>query len=224
MRQIISLIIIFNVLSTYVYGNIKYFNNDNADIIIDIQKDKITFFAFGGSSDGRSEDFAVNSVVKQKENGQYIGNIQDLYLNEIFNYIVDRPNRKINFEIKDSILKVTEFDVFGIAPLSSIFLGTYKLGKIIPDYLTDIFQECEMNQNNILYPIRSQICNIKENLKVIRPSRQYLYNSNNKDSQTKMYIIKGDKVEILKEEDAWYYILYKGKREIKKWIPKTAVE
>ena len=58
----------------------------------------------------------------------------------------------------------------------------------------------------------------------IVPEKQYLYSENNLCSQTKMYLIKGDRVEILKEEGDWLFILYKGTREIRKWIPKSAVE
>jgi len=42
--------------------------------------------------------------------------------------------------------------------------------------------------------------------------------------KTKMYLIKGDKVEILEEKDDWLYILYRGKKDIKAWIPKSSVE
>ena len=61
-------------------------------------------------------------------------------------------------------------------------------------------------------------------IETIVPEKQYLYSENNMCSQTKMYLIKGDKVEILKEEGDWLFILYKGTREIKKWILKCAVE
>ena len=58
----------------------------------------------------------------------------------------------------------------------------------------------------------------------IVPEKQFLYNENNRCTQTKMYLIKGDKVEVLKEEGEWLYILYNGTKEIRKWIPKCAVE
>lgn len=52
--------------------------------------------------------------------------------------------------------------------------------------------------------------------------KQPLYSSPNK--KTKMYLIKGDTVEILKEKDEWLYILYRSKEDIKAWIPKSAIE
>ncbi|MDD2896585.1 MAG: hypothetical protein PHG81_11280 [Aliarcobacter sp.] len=39
----------------------------------------------------------------------------------------------------------------------------------------------------------------------------------------KMYLVKGNKVEIIEEKDDWLYILYKGKKDIKAWIAKSAV-
>jgi hypothetical protein len=71
--------------------------------------------------------------------------------------------------------------------------------------------------------------NIKETIadtkiKTILPTKQPLYKSPSIDAKTKMYLIKGDKVEILEEKDNWLHILYKGKKEIKAWIPKHAVE
>ncbi|MGB6327805.1 MAG: hypothetical protein WBF48_02665 [Halarcobacter sp.] len=56
----------------------------------------------------------------------------------------------------------------------------------------------------------------------IQPKRQALYKT--PPTKTKMYLIKGDKVEILEEKDDWLYILYRGKKDIKAWIPKSAVQ
>jgi hypothetical protein len=60
--------------------------------------------------------------------------------------------------------------------------------------------------------------------KTIQPNKQPLYKSPTIDAKTKMYLIKGDTVEILEEKDDWLYILFKGKKEIKAWIPKDAIE
>ena len=75
------------------------------------------------------------------------------------------------------------------------------------------------NKNKILEYISS--LNTKAQIQV---QKQYLFNKPNKNSKTKMYLIKGDKVEILEEKDDWLYILYRGKKDIKAWIPKSAVE
>ena len=58
--------------------------------------------------------------------------------------------------------------------------------------------------------------------KQIYPTKQPLYKT--PTEITKMYLLKGDKIEILEEKDDWLYILFKGKKEIKAWIPKSAVE
>lgn len=59
---------------------------------------------------------------------------------------------------------------------------------------------------------------------VIKIEKQYLYSNPNNGSKTKIYLLKNDKIEILKEENNWLYILYKGKKEIKAWIPKSSIE
>jgi hypothetical protein len=66
--------------------------------------------------------------------------------------------------------------------------------------------------------------NIQDTIKIltIQTLKQPLYSE--PQIKTKMYLIKGDKVEILEEKDDWLYILYKGKKDIKAWIPKSAVE
>ena len=56
----------------------------------------------------------------------------------------------------------------------------------------------------------------------IIPDKQYLYNAKNAE-KTKMYLIKGDQVEVLRENEDWLYILYHGKKEILAWIPMSAV-
>jgi hypothetical protein len=63
---------------------------------------------------------------------------------------------------------------------------------------------------------------ITSKIKNIQSSKQPLYSE--PQIKTKMYLLKNDKVEILEEKDDWLYILYKGKKDIKAWIPKSAVE
>jgi hypothetical protein len=72
--------------------------------------------------------------------------------------------------------------------------------------------------------INAKDINKKVIYKNIKIEKQYLFDNPNKDSKTKMYLLKGDKIEIIKEENNWLYILYKGKKDIKKWIPKSAIE
>ncbi|MDW6001372.1 SH3 domain-containing protein [Vibrio mangrovi] len=58
----------------------------------------------------------------------------------------------------------------------------------------------------------------------IKVDKQYLFKNKNEDSKTKMYLIKGDKVEVLKEDKDWLYVIYRGKKEIRAWIPLSSVQ
>ncbi len=67
-----------------------------------------------------------------------------------------------------------------------------------------------------------------ESIKCTTPStiivdKQYLHNEATSSSKTKMYLIKGDNIQILEEKDDWLYILYRGRKDIRKWIPKKAI-
>ena len=64
-------------------------------------------------------------------------------------------------------------------------------------------------------------------LGIINKDKQYLYNSPNRI--TRMYLVKGDKIRVLKEEkdekgDTWYFISYKGRKEINMWIKADSVD
>ncbi|OOF56999.1 hypothetical protein BKK56_01745 [Rodentibacter genomosp. 2] len=64
-----------------------------------------------------------------------------------------------------------------------------------------------------------------KSLGVINKDKQYLYSSPN--NITKMYLVKGYKVNILEERNekgsVWYFINYKGKKEINMWIKADSV-
>jgi len=62
---------------------------------------------------------------------------------------------------------------------------------------------------------------------VINIGKQYLYSEPSRI--TNMYLIKGDKVTILDEKtddsgQKWYFINYKGKKDINMWIKAEAVD
>ncbi|MCP4971715.1 MAG: hypothetical protein GY932_14105, partial [Arcobacter sp.] len=96
---------------------------------------------------------------------------------------------------------------------------TYQNSKIT--YETHIY-DIDHIENN--FPFISLFPSVKESYinKTIHQKTQPLYKT--PPVKTKMYLIKGDKVEILEEKDDWLHILYKGKKDIKAWIPKSAVE
>jgi hypothetical protein len=66
-------------------------------------------------------------------------------------------------------------------------------------------------------------------VKTIKTKRSTLYDGTADDSATKMYVIAGDKVTVLKEanDDAgrlWYFVRFEGKKVIEKWIKADTVE
>lgn len=74
--------------------------------------------------------------------------------------------------------------------------------------------------NNKDYWLKSEDCKVLykyvdnlKNTKIQLSKQPPLYSQ--PPIKTKMYLIKGDKVEILEEKDDWLYILYKGKKRYK---------
>ncbi|NBB32005.1 hypothetical protein [Cellulophaga sp. BC115SP] len=59
-------------------------------------------------------------------------------------------------------------------------------------------------------------------LELIKVSKSIIYDSPN--SPTKMYLIKGDEVEILEEKEEWLNIRYYGKKIIEGWIKKSDIK
>jgi hypothetical protein len=62
-------------------------------------------------------------------------------------------------------------------------------------------------------------------IKIIKISKSIIFSKPNKP--TKMYLIKGEEIEILKEDKDWFKFLYynqKSKKTIEGWIKKTDVE
>ncbi|MEE9351033.1 MAG: hypothetical protein V3U78_02135, partial [Thiotrichaceae bacterium] len=52
----------------------------------------------------------------------------------------------------------------------------------------------------------------------------WLYDEANQDSKSKMYLVKGDKVNILKRSNDWVLVRYEGKKTIEKWIESNAIK
>lgn len=71
------------------------------------------------------------------------------------------------------------------------------------------------------WTIENKIEDIKFEITV---NKQILYSAPNKNSKMKMYLIKGNKIDIIEEQDKWIKILFHGKKDIEVWIPKSAVE
>ncbi|MGB1311327.1 MAG: alpha-2-macroglobulin family protein, partial [Leucothrix sp.] len=65
--------------------------------------------------------------------------------------------------------------------------------------------------------------------KTIKSKRSKLYNGTSDDQVTKMFVIAGDKVTILKEEKGadgklWYFIRFNGRKVVEKWIKAETAE
>jgi uncharacterized protein YfaS (alpha-2-macroglobulin family) len=65
--------------------------------------------------------------------------------------------------------------------------------------------------------------------KIIKSKRSKLYDGMSEDQVTKMFVIAGDKVTVLKEEKStdgklWYFIRFNGRKVIERWIKADTVE
>lgn len=58
----------------------------------------------------------------------------------------------------------------------------------------------------------------------IKASKSFIYSIPDSNKQTKIYLIKGDDVEVLEEKNDWLHIRYYGKKAIEGWIKNTEVE
>ncbi|OHY95101.1 hypothetical protein BJD16_08950 [Aeromonas sobria] len=72
-----------------------------------------------------------------------------------------------------------------------------------------------------------------DNIRCYRPShvkgKAYLYNAADAESETKKYLVPGDKVIPLDEKmdrknNNWTYVLYQGKKDTKMWINSKALD
>ncbi|QDF28506.1 SH3 domain-containing protein [Halarcobacter anaerophilus] len=148
----------------------------------------------------------------------------------IFNYIAFEKNKK---EIRTGKL-IKEKDFIQFKGLKSTFYSSEKYGQeasdIVGANLIDDTSFGMQNYGNSMNPYivfgqcesKYIIFTLSKNTCIILPTKQPLYKKPN--IKTKMYLIKGDKVEVLEEKDDWLYILYHGKKDIKAWIPKNSVE
>ncbi|WP_072682644.1 SH3 domain-containing protein [Arcobacter sp. LA11] len=149
-----------------------------------------------------------NKIYKCGEGILYPDNIEkeDIFISKVNNKV-----EFFTFDAKNEKIKLIE-----VKSQKNSFID-------IIDYKKHGIDEFQLNINNKWINSNKVKIYFKK-YKIIKLEKQYLYNQPNKNSKTKMYLIKGDKVEILEEKDDWLYILYKGKKDIKAWIPKSAVQ
>ena len=151
-------------------------------------------------------------------------NINDLKDAGIFYYEVNEDDFQEKYKEKDgtysgiqaNVIQMDEdkkgFQIYD--PLRPGQRGTYKRIKQLPLKLENILK----SKNIIIDSI------IKENKAkyIVKVTKSIIYCTPNKP--TKMYLLKGDVVEILQEKDDWLQIRYYGKKTIEGWIKKSDVE
>ncbi len=91
----------------------------------------------------------------------------------------------------------------------------------IPDSNSYCYIPSAIMENKIVTTLSDEVSVVAYG--TIQLEKQYLYHSPAFSSKTRMYLIQEDKVEVLKEKEDWLYILYRGKKEVRKWIPKKAI-
>jgi hypothetical protein len=177
---------------------------------------------------------AYSFAVEYQEVEQGIKNFFKKFIEESSLNITYIENKKIQFSPKNTLIQIA---LKRRVPSSTIFINKnkvdnhfyvepvfnreYKL-KYFYIYPNNIKEEDIMSQNYSKLINKKELhINLQKN-QFILSTKQPLYKS--PSIKTKMYLIKGDQVEVLEEKDNWLHILYHGKKDIKAWIPKSAVE
>ncbi|WP_457748948.1 hypothetical protein [Sulfurimonas sp.] len=134
-------------------------------------------------------------------------------------------NKIINFKKKDLKSDSTN-DLLNLIYMGGIHDKTIDNVDLILEYL-QTRDDVEVDsirdlifQKKSLYPNRKSKSNIV--------NKAFLYKHPKENKKTKMYLIKGDKVTLLDEKtddtgQKWYFINYKGKKDLNMWIKAETV-
>jgi hypothetical protein len=92
----------------------------------------------------------------------------------------------------------------------------------------NVYDEMIYTEQKSIDNTATKINTSEEKIKILK-QKSPLYKEPSESSQSKMYLITGDKVTLLdtKTDGAgqeWYYISYQGKKEIKAWIKAESVK
>lgn len=179
-------------------------------------------------------DNTLSLVYKVVEENATPG-LEDFYY-DIYTFKFDNENailiNKLYYfnEDKENMFKQIEH----ILPKCSIFKTANLNNLIIPidknKYIIFLWKgildkkDCMENDKLILLvdTNKSILNSIIFSYKSIK-NKVYLYTST-LNTSTKMYLLKGDEVEIIEEKDEWLKIRYYGKKTIEGWIKKRDVE
>ena len=130
-------------------------------------------------------------------------------INSYYIFEYDKKMKKIYLIRK---LRVIEGDTCKFR--EEVFRDSQKIKIEEVDTMNDFF-----NEQLWYYSKKDKSCSI---LKNIRISKTIINSTPN--ISTKMYLVKGDEVEILEEKDNWLKIRYYGNKTIEGWIKKSDVE
>ena len=237
MKYVLYILFVVNL----VFGNEEldsYINNDNLKqniikdekyqrIIIDLLDNKNKMIIFNkNKNDNYKKAFDEKIYFCEDSNIIFFKSIlikEKLLKINCFSNFVDEGQFSLDFyfNISGTLQQIRKeyFTDMGVSKVLYKFIPKDFIPRL-KNFTNKSFSEQYLNINSKNFIEVNYISS--NNNKTIQPKRQPLYKT--PPEKTKMDLIKGDKVEILEEKDDWIYILYKGKKDIKAWIPKSAVE
>ena len=111
----------------------------------------------------------------------------------------------------------TNDEMGDLLELESTNVFTYRKVKQLPNlYIHELYKQGEKDKRNYLKEY------LDKDFRKIGLLKSRISSAPNTSS--KMYLLKGDEVEILQEKDDWLQIRYYGKKTIEGWIKKSDVE
>jgi hypothetical protein len=179
-----------------------------------------TYFGFWDNSCYLNEDTCPKNIKDLKPTGKYMFFYDDLIIpKENKNNIgydslgnLYQPTRRcqwaINDELPEGLPPTTLTLYFNMNP------DVYKKVEVIPNYVLSSLKKNKEDWKRYLDFIGNKMFRIKS-------PKSTIYNTPN--NPTKMYLIKGNEVEILEQKDNWLRIRYYGKKTIEGWIKKEDV-
>lgn len=141
-------------------------------------------------------------------------------------------DRVFGFVDEDEIVNVVFFKernhADSIKIYTSVFLNFFKINH-------DLIEIAESKQypninyyERVIQPAKKILSFFKkvspEKFKKIANKKSYIYSSANDNSKTKMYLIRGDEIVIVKDKFQWIKIRYYGNKTIEGWIKKSDLD
>ncbi|MBN6069588.1 hypothetical protein HYE53_00215, partial [Aggregatibacter actinomycetemcomitans] len=200
MRIIVFLFLFFtcnNIVHAYEC------DEDYSKIEMNINNNDVTWCKSRFSMQDNYFFLKTSGLTYKIENSSFVTSVGDYFSNLKKNSELFCSRKKINF------LNINEILFFTLYPS-----GNNETPYCYSLYLRYFDEKIHLVKDNSDVKISMLDFN---SLGTINKDKQYLYSLPN--SITRMYLVKGDKVRVLKREkdkkgDTWYFINYKGKKEI----------